>query len=109
MSAAGSQKAVGPEPGDVGHASRGLYSYVDPDGVIITVNWVADENGSQAKGDHLPVAPPMPEHARRQIVATQLPVDAAAAPTKLNRVVAEPVAISRSELNPDGSFSFRYN
>ncbi|ALC41597.1 Cpr49Ag [Drosophila busckii] len=35
----------------------GSYSYSDPDGNIITLRYVADENGFQPQGDHLPVAP----------------------------------------------------
>ncbi|KAI9563143.1 hypothetical protein GHT06_010600 [Daphnia sinensis] len=58
----GSQKQVGPKPEDIGTVSRGSYSYTSPDGVVITVNWVADEKGFQATGDHLPTPPPMPEH-----------------------------------------------
>nr|CAH0103356.1 unnamed protein product [Daphnia galeata] len=45
-----------------GAISKRSYTYTNPDGVILTVNWVADENGFQATGDHLPNAPPMPEH-----------------------------------------------
>ncbi len=56
---AGEQKQIGEEKGSV---SKGSYSYTSPDGVVITVNWVADENGFQATGDHLPTPPPMPEH-----------------------------------------------
>ena len=58
----GSQKQVGPKPEDIGTVSRGSYSYLSPEGVTLTVNWVADENGFQATGDHLPTPPPMPEH-----------------------------------------------
>jgi len=58
----GSQKQVGETAEDIGTVSQGSYSYSDPDGVVITVNWVADENGFQATGDHLPTPPPMPEH-----------------------------------------------
>merc|ERR1712071_565212 len=45
-----------------GSVSKGSYSFTDADGVVLTVNWVADENGFQATGDHLPTPPPMPEH-----------------------------------------------
>ena len=63
----GSQKQVGPKPEDIGTVSKGSYSYTSPDGVIITVNWIADENGFQATGDHLPTPPPMPEHVVKML------------------------------------------
>ncbi|XP_057370544.1 larval cuticle protein 1-like [Daphnia carinata] len=62
VSESGNQKQVGSKPEDIGTVSKGSYSYTSPDGVVITVNWVADENGFQATGDHLPTPPPMPEH-----------------------------------------------
>ena len=58
----GSQKQVGETAEDVGTVSKGSYSFTDPEGVVVTVNWVADENGFQATGDHLPTPPLMPEH-----------------------------------------------
>ena len=107
VSAAGSQKAVGPKPENVGTVSRGSYSYTSPEGLAITVNWVADENGFQAKGDHLPVAPPMPEHVRRQIAAaTQLAAATAEAPAKFNRDAPNVSAFSASEGKADGNYSF---
>lgn len=33
---------------------QGSFSYIAPDGKPITVNYVADENGFQPKGTHLP-------------------------------------------------------
>ena len=51
----GSQKVIGEESGTV---SKGSYSFT-VEGVTYTVNWIADENGFQATGDHIPtVAPP---------------------------------------------------
>ena len=58
VSESGNQKQVGPKPEDIGTVSKGSYSFTTPDGVVLTVNWVADENGFQATGDHLPTPPP---------------------------------------------------
>jgi hypothetical protein len=33
---------------------RGQYSYTGPDGVVYTVTYVANENGFQPEGVHLP-------------------------------------------------------
>ena len=56
----GSIKQIDPE--NAGTVARGSYSYTSPEGITITTSWVADENGFQPSGAHLPVAPPMPEH-----------------------------------------------
>lgn len=50
----------------------GSYSYVSPDGTIISVQYVADENGFQAFGDHLPTSPqPIPESILQALQNTQ--------------------------------------
>ena len=55
----GEQKQVTAE--DAGTVSRGQYTFV-VDGQRFTVNWIADENGFQPSGDHLPTPPPTPDH-----------------------------------------------
>ena len=58
----GAQKQVGPTAEDAGTVSKGTFSYPAPDGTIIALNWVADENGFQPTGSHLPTPPPTPDH-----------------------------------------------
>jgi len=58
----GNLKEIGPTVEDIGIVSRGSYSYVGEDNNRYTVNWVADENGFQPTGAHLPTPPPMPAH-----------------------------------------------
>merc|ERR1712035_272845 len=66
VSESGVQKQFGDKPEDAGTVSQGKYSYPE-DSVTYTVTWVADENGFQAKGDHLPTPPPMPEHVVKML------------------------------------------
>lgn len=39
---------------------QGSFSYPDPDGKFVALSYVADENGFQPKGDHLPTTPAVP-------------------------------------------------
>merc|ERR1719432_491602 len=61
VSESGVQKQIGAKPEESGTVSQGSYSFPE-DSQRYTVTWVADENGFQAKGDHLPSPPPLPEH-----------------------------------------------
>jgi len=59
VEAIGQQKQFTTE--DAGTVARGSYTYLS-DGQRFLVDWVADENGYQPKGDHLPTPPPTPPH-----------------------------------------------
>ena len=63
VSESGVQKQIGEESGTV---SQGRFSYPE-DSKTYTITWVADENGFQATGDHLPTPPPMPEHVVKML------------------------------------------
>ncbi|XP_055387470.1 endocuticle structural glycoprotein SgAbd-2-like [Condylostylus longicornis] len=38
---------------------QGSYSYTGPDGIVYTINYIADENGYRAEGAHIPTPPPV--------------------------------------------------
>ncbi|XP_030388582.1 endocuticle structural glycoprotein ABD-4 [Scaptodrosophila lebanonensis] len=43
-----------------GQVAQGFFSYTSPEGVPIRITYLADENGFQPQGDHLPTPPPIP-------------------------------------------------
>ncbi|XP_001851251.2 endocuticle structural glycoprotein SgAbd-2 [Culex quinquefasciatus] len=53
----GALKNLGEEQAQV---AQGRFSYADPEGNKISLQYVADENGFQPQGDHLPTPPPIP-------------------------------------------------
>ncbi|CAH0749720.1 unnamed protein product [Diatraea saccharalis] len=54
---AGSEEGEENDDSNEIHVQEGSYSYVAPDGTVISVKYIADENGFRPVGDHLPRAP----------------------------------------------------
>jgi hypothetical protein len=57
----GQPKTVGNETPVI---SQGSNSYTAPDGQQVSFTYVADENGFQVQGSHIPTAPPIPPEIR---------------------------------------------
>lgn len=55
------------EEGEGGVRAQGFYRYVSPEGQNIEINYIADENGYQPTGDHLPRSPDIPELIQRAL------------------------------------------
>ncbi|CAH0407736.1 unnamed protein product [Chilo suppressalis] len=53
--------------------AQGNFAYTSPEGIPISVSYIADENGFRAEGAHLPTPPPIPEAIARalQYIAAQ--------------------------------------
>ncbi|KAJ3633548.1 hypothetical protein MTP99_010487 [Tenebrio molitor] len=47
--------------------AQGSFQYTAPDGTPISIQYVANENGFQPQGAHLPVPPPIPEAILRSL------------------------------------------
>lgn len=40
--------------------AQGQFTYTSPEGQVIQLSYIADENGFQPQGEHLPTPPPIP-------------------------------------------------
>ncbi|KAL6254410.1 hypothetical protein P5V15_014458 [Pogonomyrmex californicus] len=47
--------------------SQGSDAYVAPDGQQVSITWLADENGFQVQGSHIPTPPPIPPEIQRAL------------------------------------------
>ncbi|NP_001166719.1 cuticular protein RR-1 motif 32 precursor [Bombyx mori] len=47
--------------------AQGSFTYTSPEGIPISVSYVADENGFRPEGAHLPTPPPIPEAILRAL------------------------------------------
>ena len=61
----GSVKNAGSE--SEASVAQGSFSYTSPEGTPIQISYIADENGFQPVGDHLPTPPPIPEAIERAL------------------------------------------
>ncbi|XP_034482636.1 pupal cuticle protein Edg-78E-like [Drosophila innubila] len=55
------------ESGVGGSYAAGSHSYTDPEGQLVNLEYTADENGYQPRGDHLPTPPPIPDYILRAL------------------------------------------
>lgn len=55
------------QPEQEAQVAQGQFAYTSPEGQRIQLTYIADENGFQPTGDHLPTPPPIPEAIQRAL------------------------------------------
>ncbi|CAG4937468.1 unnamed protein product [Colias eurytheme] len=85
------------------HVQRGSYSYTAPDGTVITVTYIADENGFQPIGDHIPRVPGISSvsshSAEKSGRALKSDSAESASVLKISKLEATPAIVSQSALS----------
>ncbi|XP_067648308.1 pupal cuticle protein Edg-78E-like [Eurosta solidaginis] len=60
------------EQGFGGQHSTGGFAYYSPEGELIQLSFLSDENGFQPQGNHLPTPPPIPEQILKSLEYNRL-------------------------------------
>lgn len=55
------------ESGVGGQGSNGNAQWISPEGIPVSLSWVADANGYHPTGSHIPTPPPVPTHVLRAL------------------------------------------
>ncbi|XP_030035089.1 larval cuticle protein LCP-17 [Manduca sexta] len=56
-----------PQSPDAAQISQGSSQWVSPEGEVVRLEYVADENGYQPQGSHIPTPPPIPPEILRAL------------------------------------------
>ncbi|VVC98222.1 unnamed protein product [Leptidea sinapis] len=126
-------KNFGKGEGEEVQVAEGKFSYKSPDGTPISLSYIADENGFQPQGDHLPTPPPIPPAIQRAleylkslpptaasinqqptIIALSALVALAYGAPQFNYIQPQyqgqviPILRQTQNVNPDGSYQWSY-
>ncbi|CAL8102795.1 unnamed protein product [Orchesella dallaii] len=80
----------GPDPENPIQVIQGSFSYISPEGEQINLKYLADENGFQPEGAHLPTPPPIPEEIQRSIELALRNAGAQGAASNINQQFSRP-------------------
>ncbi|XP_063820958.1 larval cuticle protein LCP-22-like [Ostrinia nubilalis] len=63
----GTPRNFGGNPPVVPDVAQGSFSWTSPEGEVVSISYVADENGYQPQGAHIPTPPPVPAQIARAL------------------------------------------
>ncbi|XP_059059955.1 larval cuticle protein LCP-22-like [Achroia grisella] len=65
--AQGTPRNFGGNPPVAPDVAQGSFSWTSPEGQVVSITYVADENGYQPQGDAIPTPPPLPPQIARAL------------------------------------------